>query len=712
MKVVGAAALLFGALWTYLAIARHDAFQSNAFDLGYVTQTLWYTDHGQPYRFTTVTGLPFSPEGNLDPARLHQPPSLLAFHVEPLLLVIAPLFALWPDPVFLLILQALVLAAGALAAGWLALARLCPLSPQPPPPQGGRGSSGSPSPLVGEGAGGRGSGLGKQLIPAVFGIAYLLSPSVAAAALSDFHAVALGAVALLGSLAAFAANRRQLAVVLAVLAAAGREDAAIAVALVGAYLWIRGGRPLSPLPPPPPGGRRSLNSSSPLVGEGVGGKGGDPLTTYGRTGLALMLGAGLWVLLIFGLITPFFNGTISALLHGQHAVGSIFWHRYSWLGSSPPRAMVNAVIHPQLWISWLSQRDVLAYLGTLVLTGGGVALLAPGALALSLPLVLENALSSFEWMRSGGAHYSIVGIPLLVFAGVEGARRVGRLRLALPIVLALALVNHVWLAASPLVPGLIWPTPDASDRALAAELTRLPPFSSVSASSAVYPHLATRAAAFWFPAVNVADYVALDLQRSTDPVGPREVKDRVDALLGAGDYGVAWAEPGLLILRRGAPPGEVPPIVGTFARAAPNAVGQARHGPGLTFGEEVHLVGYRLDRAPTITVFGPSATLTTYWQTDHRLANQLSFVFYLTRRSDGAIVGDIRDGAAEAVWYPTPRWQPGETVQLRINLPRLATVQAVGVAVENPEGERLPITAEPGAALWENRTIGRVVWVE
>ena len=34
--------------------------------------------------------------------------------------------------------------------------------------------------------------------------------------------------------------------------------------------------------------------------------------------------------------------------------------------------------------------------------------------------------------------------------------------------------------------------------------------------------MASRAAAYWFPAVNVADYVAVDLARSTDPVTPRE----------------------------------------------------------------------------------------------------------------------------------------------------------------------------------------------
>ena len=79
-------------MWAWLAIARHESFGSNAFDLGYVTQTLWNTANGDPFRFTTLEGVPFSPDDIFDPYYLRRPHSLLAFHVEPILLLIAPLF--------------------------------------------------------------------------------------------------------------------------------------------------------------------------------------------------------------------------------------------------------------------------------------------------------------------------------------------------------------------------------------------------------------------------------------------------------------------------------------------------------------------------------------------------------------------------------------------------------------------------------------------
>ena len=104
-----------------LAVGRHMNLQTNAFDLGYVSQALWYDAHGEPFRFTTIQGVSALLEG-VDPSRIRHPHWLLAFHVEPALLLLAPLYRLWPDPRLLLWLQAAVVAAGALPRrpGWLA----------------------------------------------------------------------------------------------------------------------------------------------------------------------------------------------------------------------------------------------------------------------------------------------------------------------------------------------------------------------------------------------------------------------------------------------------------------------------------------------------------------------------------------------------------------------------------------------------------------
>src|SRR5205823_4172206 len=114
--------LVLAVAWTgfvgSLAVARHDNLRTNAFDLGYIAQTLWNTGHGEPFRLTVLEGAPFQPEG-LDPSRIRQPHRYLAFHVEPVDLPLAALYRLRPDPRTLLWLQALVLGLGALPAGLL-----------------------------------------------------------------------------------------------------------------------------------------------------------------------------------------------------------------------------------------------------------------------------------------------------------------------------------------------------------------------------------------------------------------------------------------------------------------------------------------------------------------------------------------------------------------------------------------------------------------
>jgi uncharacterized membrane protein len=664
MRIVVAAALVWATILSYLAIARHDAFDSNAFDLGYVTQTLWNTAHGRPFVFTTVDGLPFSPEGTLDVNHLRNPHSLLAFHVEPLVLLIAPLFLLWPDPRLLLVLQSTCLAAGAIAIAALARRR-----------------TGSDAGAI------------------VFGTVYLLSPSIVAAALSDFHVVTAAAALIPAALYLGDAGRPRLAFVTAMLAAFAREDAAILVAALGGYLWLRGH----------------------LAARG-----------QGLPGNWLLVGAGGWAAISLGIVIPFFNGTISALIHHQPSLGSVFWHRYEWLGATPLEAVRNVVERPMLLTGWFGRGEIQAYLLTLAMSGGLIALLAPDVLAIAAPIVLLNALSSFDWMRSGGAHYSVILVPVVLLAGIESYRRLSRwigtlakttlpagrvigvssTPILLSITLIAAVANQLWLGASPVVPGLAWPRPGQRQAIVESVLATIPADASVAATSAVYPHIATRERAYWFPATNGADYVAIDAASNTNPMSPRETNDRVATLLAEGYYQLTVAAPGFLLLQKSAQSTtpadfELPDRFYDFARDR-SGVPTAAHRLGVEFGESLHLDAFDVEQRSSQTIFGPSAIVTTYWHVDAPIRDHLSFVFFLTRRTDGAMIGELPDAAAEPIWYPPYIWRPGETVHVRLDVPRVDDLQAIGVAVLGDTGERLPIQAPPSSALWENGTIVRI----
>ena len=604
-------------MWAWLAIARHESFGSNAFDLGYVTQTLWNTANGHPFRFTTLEGVPFSPDDIFDPYYLRRPHSLLAFHVEPILLLIAPLFFLWPDPRLLLVLQSATLAAGALAAAALAQRRLN-------------------SPTAGR----------------VFGLAFLLSPTIAAAALSDFHTVALGSTLLMTTILLFAAGRTKLALIAALLTAIAREDTAVAVSMLGLYLLLRSilSRTKS---------SRSVSAEMPPDGQSTretpdrAAQTTDPLDRQRRPGLILFAGAGLWGLVSFGLIIPFFNGTISILLDNAEAPGSMFWSRYSWLGKDPFDALGNIVTNPGELLSWLVQADVLEYLLTIGLNGGIVALMAPGALLIAVPAVLQNALSSFEWMRSGGAHYSVLIVPITILAAVEGCRRlftlvdrIGSPRRNLLIgiargvilasVLASAFANHIWLGAPPLVGGLSWPAPNTRDNMVREALAHVPPNAAISATSSIYPHLSTRAKAYWFPAIQDAEFVVIDVTGSAHPLEPVSLNERVGRLLNHRRYRIETVAPGVVVLARHASQqaAALPEEFFEFVRESEAELdGADLSSISADFGSYVRIIGYRLELTPSITIFGPSATLTTYWRATRPVPSDLEFVFFFDASS-------------------------------------------------------------------------------
>jgi uncharacterized membrane protein len=624
-----------------LAVARHDNLSTNAFDLGYISQTLWSTAHGQPYRMATIEGATFEPEG-LDPSRMRRPHSYLAFHVEPLLLLLAPLYGLWPSPRLLLWLQAAVIALGSMPAAWLAR-RL----------------------------------LGSSLAGVFIGAAWLLAPGLQGAALSDFHLVALAATWLMFALWALAAGRRRLALLFLVLTAASREDAALVVAWLVVLLLIA-----SRL-----GGARPA-----LLTDRSGPMSASEYRPAYRDGLALAvlaLGAGAWSTICFARIMPYFNGG-----------GSLFWSRYSWLGPHPRAAVERLVADPRLLLDWLGHPDVASYLLLQVLTGGLLCVLAPLQLMAAAPILAMNALSGFDWMRSGGAHYSAIVVPLLLWSGLLGAARLRRRAwLVLP---AGALAAHLWIGASPLRPGFTWPALDPRATTVRAALAAVPPDAAVSATSGLHSHLADRVEAHWFPAGEDAPWLALDTLGTPHPLTPAELHFTASNLLRAGGYRLAAAADGLLLLLReaGAPPVD------------PDALPQAYYGsvrfadagvaaPSFTFGDELALIEASLRRRPQVGLFGDAGVLELVWRPLRPVSRDHQFVLVTTRARDGAIVGFQFDVAAAARWHPTSRWRTDEVVRLEMPVDRLGGVGALGIAVVDPAGRRLPVAAADGGLVWE-----------
>lgn len=180
-RVALAAALVATILFGALALLRHWTFHSTASDLAVFDQVLWNTIHG---RFM---------ESTLSLARC-EPHSFFGDHFSPALLLLLPLYAVFPHPETLVVVQTVALALGVWPI-YLLARRFLPTG-------------------------------GQRL---VWVAAYLLSAPLSFIALFDFHEITL-AVAPLGFAMYFLATRRTMPMIVCLLIALLAKEE---VALIG-----------------------------------------------------------------------------------------------------------------------------------------------------------------------------------------------------------------------------------------------------------------------------------------------------------------------------------------------------------------------------------------------------------------------------------------------------------------------------------------------
>ncbi|TMM05113.1 MAG: DUF2079 domain-containing protein [Actinobacteria bacterium] len=202
MRIARARPLLWAAMAAYatafaaLSVLRHEAFETGRFDLGNMVQAVWSTAHGHLLQVTNLHGVQVS---------------RLAAHVDPILIVFAPLWWIWPSPTLLLTTQALAVALGALPLFWLA-----------------RKHSGSERAALG------------------FSLAYLLFPATEWMTLNEFHPIALACPLLLFAIWYLDEDRLVPFAFFAALAALTREEVPLVIAglgiwyAIGRWRWLAG----------------------------------------------------------------------------------------------------------------------------------------------------------------------------------------------------------------------------------------------------------------------------------------------------------------------------------------------------------------------------------------------------------------------------------------------------------------------------------------
>jgi uncharacterized membrane protein len=190
--VLWLALLLCGSLLAGLSIARYLGYNAGMLDLGNMSQAIWSATQGQPLLYSTAQGANAS---------------RLSGHVEAVYFLFAPLYALWPDPRLLLVVQAALFALGALPVYRLALRRT-----------------------------------GSRFAARSLSLIYLLYPTALTSVLFDFHSDTLAMPLLLFALDALDARAWRRYALFVALALSCKFYLAAPVAGIGVYAYLWGGQ--------------------------------------------------------------------------------------------------------------------------------------------------------------------------------------------------------------------------------------------------------------------------------------------------------------------------------------------------------------------------------------------------------------------------------------------------------------------------------------
>ncbi|MBN1815197.1 MAG: DUF2079 domain-containing protein [Anaerolineae bacterium] len=471
------AVVVYAILFGVLSLLRYDTFHASTFDLGIMAQATWNTAHGRWF------------ETSIDRAtNTELIGSYLGNHVRPVLLFLAPIYRVWPDPRLLLVLQSVAL-----------------------------GLAAFPLYLV----------VRKQTedtrAALIVACCYLAYPALGFLNLVDFHPVAFSIPLIFLAYWALQEERMGLFWIAVSLSLFVKEEMLVPIAAWGLVnlLW---------------GKRR-------------------------RIGLGLVILAGGWAILCFGLIIPTFN-------EGQPYR---FWQLWVRLRGALPTSDRGGTAQS---IGSASFETIALYLIHLLLPLGFLPFLGYTSLVVALPSLAYLLLGERPAFHSVGYQYPAVLIPWFFLAVAEGLRRLrhrGRLvgsfrpyRLGLAFMVFGTLginiaLNPIYLYARA---GMFRPEP-YHDR-IAEALAQIPSDAGVATVNRFGPQLANRRVlvALEYPAplrldhVGMADYILIDLVdcRVVPAPDPRtRYADIVVQVLQMGSFRVRYWSGRILLLERGAP---------------------------------------------------------------------------------------------------------------------------------------------------------------
>ncbi len=388
--------LILGYSWLFfsLAVDIHLGMRTHKADLGQIDQAVWNSSRG---RFLEQTDNGFAA-------------TRLTDHVEPILVLVSPIFWLWNDVRALLLLQVAFVALGAWLLYELSLHQFDKgLTPRE------RTQIWRLEPLRDL----------TQPVALALAIAFLLASQLQSAVLTEFHAAPLAVPLLLWAFLAVERQRWRQFVIATLMAALVKEEIALLAAGLGFWAMWRGwweqrcersrqqtenAEPDAPMP-----------AQSATQPEGVPGH-----SPSANSFQALIAGS------VVALLCLAWFATATFVIVPNHAVDvygvaeSGYFQRYGSLGNSPIDIFTGLITQPKVVWSILTEPARLDYLFGLAAPFGLLALLAPEVILLSLPVLLANLLSAYPAQYYGEFHYSAPLVPYFAVAAAYGLGRLWR----------------------------------------------------------------------------------------------------------------------------------------------------------------------------------------------------------------------------------------------------------------------------------------------
>ena len=432
-------ALLAFTIFVWAAARQHDTFHTRARDMGIYGQVVWNTAHGRPFSSTL-----------LQDNRLH-----VAEHVAPLLAVLAPLYAILPDPRLPLIVQQAALAAAGLPLFFWARRQI------------------------------------GDLAALALLIGFYAMPATSRIAFSEFHPIVVAALPIALGIKAVLEGQTRAAVVWLVLALLVEEETAPIVGAAGAYLWLARRQET---------GDRRQERARMRVGK-----------RFQWSGFALGALAAVWLLLLTLVVMPAFhdqktldrvggNRTLDHFEPVREDPGIVL----TWLAADRGAHAATWLLLPTLGLPLLAPQVLAIALPSFILLfvadrEGNVAGHWAGAV---LPVY---------WFAAAAG--------LSTLLGLVGRNRPARQRLvarSVVVVLAVTLAFCFWQFSY--FPGggendADWLSWTEQEENLASAVALVPPAARVDATRRIVPHLAERPEVYQFPSTLYSAPMRPDLSK-------------------------------------------------------------------------------------------------------------------------------------------------------------------------------------------------------